>query len=213
MGFTPEGRSPIRRRAREQFRSKLNRGRCAARNTDPEASLRFYPLRLPAAATATAAAAAATVVTAAIATAMVTTAAATAAMEATAATAATFALTRFVDLERAAIDLRAIHRRDCCLRLGVRRHLDEREATRATGFPIHHDVNIRHLATILLERSAQNFRRGGVIEIADVQTLSHSWDLSETNNELQARLFGRTSDRKGPSQDNELANATNQPVK
>ncbi len=121
---------------------------------------------------------------------------------AAAAAAATLTLARLIDLERTTVDFRAIHRLDRCLSFSIGGHLDESETARTTGFAIHHDVNIRYLAAVLFERRAQLIRTGGVRQITDVQTLSHSWDLSETKQTICGQAFSRTTSgkRKGPSQ-------------
>jgi hypothetical protein len=108
-----------------------------------------------AAATATVAAAAtaaaATVATAA--TAAATEAAAAAATAAAEATAPAF-LTGLglIDAQRTTIEVGAVHGLDRRLGVLVIRHLDEREAARATRVAIEHDLHFRHLTAITAER-------------------------------------------------------------
>src|SRR5262249_12365719 len=76
----------------------------------------------------------------AVAAAATTTATAAVAARAAATTAAAawtgLARLSFVHPQRAPVDLRAVHGLDCGLRIGVGRHLDEREAARAAGIAI-----------------------------------------------------------------------------
>src|SRR5690349_23438120 len=91
--------------------------------------------------------------------ALASTAAAAVAATATTAAAATagarLALLGFVDAQRAAVDLLAVHRLDGALGVVVRRHLDEREAPRPAGVPVLHDADARDLAAVALERGGQ----------------------------------------------------------
>jgi hypothetical protein len=102
-------------------------------------------------AAAATAAAAATVATAA--TAAATEAAAAAATAAAEATAPAF-LTGlgFIDAQRTTIEVGAVHGLDRRLGVLVIRHLDEREAARATRVAIEHDLHFRHLTAITAER-------------------------------------------------------------
>src|SRR5687767_609448 len=107
---------------------------------------------------AVATAAAATTATAAAVTAAAVSAAATAAATAitaeataTAATGTGLPFLGFVDAQRAAIDLHTVHRLDGGLRIGIRLHLDEREAARAARVTVEHHADARDLAAVLRE--------------------------------------------------------------
>ena len=106
-----------------------------------------------AAATVAAAATAAAATEATAAPAAATEAAAAAATAAAEATAPAF-LTGlgFVDAQRTTIEVGAVHRLDRPLGVLVIRHLDEREAARATRVAIEHDLHFRHLTAITAER-------------------------------------------------------------
>ena len=107
-----------------------------------------------AAATVAAAAAAATAAAVATTATAATTEAATAATTAAAEATATAFLTGlgFIDAQRTTIEVGAVHGLDRRLGVLVIRHLDEREAARATRVAIEHDLHFRHLTAITAER-------------------------------------------------------------
>lgn len=145
----------------------------------------------PAAATTTAAVAAAATAAAATTVAAATTAAATVATTATTAAAAEAAATtaaaeataaafltrlRLVDAQRTTIEVGAVHRLDRGLRVRVVRHLDEREAARATRVTIEHDLDLGHLTAIGAECRTQDVLGGLKGEVANVQSRTHRSD-------------------------------------
>src|SRR5262245_6899053 len=87
-----------------------------------------------------------------------------------AATAAT--LLRLVHAERTAVDGLAVDLRDRLLRLGVGAHRHEREAARATGVAIHHDVDVGDLAE-LREQLADRVGGGLEGQVANVEPVTH----------------------------------------
>src|SRR5437867_5896296 len=71
-----------------------------------------------------------------------------------------------------AVDVLAVELRDCLIGLLRRRHLDEAEAARATGFTIGHDCS-RLDPPGRREHFTKPFRRCGERETADEQFLRH----------------------------------------
>jgi hypothetical protein len=88
-------------------------------------------------------AAAATTTTA---TAAATTTTTTAASATTTTTAAAGALFRFVDAERAPVEVSAVHGRHGAFRLGARAHGHEAEAARLARHAVRYQVDINHFA-------------------------------------------------------------------
>gem|GEM_PF-1651132 len=114
----------------------------------------------------------ATAITTAAETATTTTAAAAAeATTATAATAATAAATEataagtlflrtcFVDRQLTTVEFRAVNFLGCFLRFFCSSHGHEGETTRATGHPVHSDVNVGHTAILAEVRTEFVFSR------------------------------------------------------
>jgi hypothetical protein len=136
-----------------------------------------------AATAAKAAAATTTTAAAAVAAAATTTeaaAATTAAAKATAATAAAAAAAfsarlRLVHAQRTPIDVLAIERLDGALRILFAFHFDERKATRATGVPVEHDLDVGDLAAVAFERGAQGVFGGLEGEVSYVQSRTHRY--------------------------------------
>src|SRR5262245_40146406 len=149
--------SPERERGRTNPSLALGAGRnekspSTARRWTRIAWIRFGRLVAPAAAAAVAAAAA--------------TAAAVAAAAAT--TAAAFLRTRFVDGQRPAVDLIAVHRLDGGLSLGVAAHLDEAEPLGTAGVAVHDHLRRLHGA-VGLEHLLQIAVTDTVGQVAHVQ--------------------------------------------
>jgi hypothetical protein len=121
----------------------------------------------PAATTATAAISAATAATTPVAT------AATAATAATvAAAAALLALLGFVHTECPSVEGRAVHTLDGLRRFLAGTHGHEREAARAAGLAIGHEVDVAH-SSELLECSADAVSACVEREISNIQTSVH----------------------------------------
>ena len=114
--------------------------------------------------------AAAAVTTPATATATATAAAAVAAAT-TAAAAAAGVLTRagFVDRQGPAVQFLAVHLFDGGVGFTGLGHFDEGETAAAAGFPVHHDMHIRHTAEGA-ERLPQTILSRPVAQIADIDT-------------------------------------------
>ena len=100
------------------------------------------------------------------------TATSTASTVATTTAAAWPSLTRlgFVDGQGPSAKLCAIHGVDCFFR--TVRHLDEAEATRAAGLPVHNDLRFDHGAE-WRESRLQVFVRGRERQVPDIQILAH----------------------------------------
>src|SRR5262249_25659264 len=81
-------------------------------------------------------------------------------------------LLRLVDAERAPVEDAAVHLLDRALRLLGRRHGDEREAARAAGRAIGHEVDIVDLAELRKSR-ADGLRVGVERQIAHIQSVVH----------------------------------------
>jgi hypothetical protein len=125
---------------------------------------RFHSLLLPAllttaTTTAKAAAISATTATAAAAEAATSTAVGT--------------LARFADRNRTTLELFAVQRLHGVLRAGVRRHLDEGEATRPTGVAIEHQLHFRNVMARRHERITKIRLGGRIRQVANVKSLSH----------------------------------------
>jgi hypothetical protein len=127
---------------------------------------------LIAVATATTTATATVTATAAAATTAVTTAAT--------ATAARLALLGLVHAERATVEGLAVHAFDGLGGFLGRAHRDEREAARAAGLAIGHEVDVADISE-LLKRSADAIGSGVEREVSNVQTSVHracsNWPL------------------------------------
>src|SRR5579871_5230968 len=74
--------------------------------------------------------------------------------------------TRFVDIERAPVQILTVETVDRIIGFGIVRHFDERETTRLTRITIPDDVDIIH-ATVRLERRAECVFGGPEAEITD----------------------------------------------
>src|SRR5690606_8104176 len=83
------------------------------------------------------------------------------------------ALFGLVDPQPAAVEFEAVHRLDGLARVVLARHVDERETARATGFPVHHQLDAGDLPTILPEGSIQGFLGRAVGKVAHVETGAH----------------------------------------
>ncbi len=81
-------------------------------------------------------------------------------------------LFRFVDSKRATVEVGAVHRADCGLRLLCARHGDEREAARLAAVAIDDEVNFGD-ASARGERRLNRLFGGIEREIADVKTVAH----------------------------------------
>jgi len=127
-----------------------------------------------AAATATTTTAAEAAATATAATAEATGTAATAAKAATAAAAraTAWAIFGFIDAQWASAEHGAIELRNRGLSRFVSAHRHEREATRAAGLAIHHNVYVGHFADTF-KRSSHIICRGIERQIPHIQSLAH----------------------------------------
>jgi hypothetical protein len=96
----------------------------------------------------------------------------------TAAPAALDLWTRFIHIQGASANLRAVQRRDGLLSVFRTRHLHEAEATRAPGIPVGHDADPVHLP-MDLEQLAKFVFRSIEVEVPNENVLQANWPLSE----------------------------------
>jgi len=105
-------------------------------------------------------------------------AAATISTAASSASAALDLLTRFIHIQGASANLRAVQRRDGLLSVFRTRHLHEAEAPRAPGIPVGHDADPVHLP-MDLEQLAKFVFRSIEVEVPNENVLQANWPLSE----------------------------------
>jgi hypothetical protein len=86
--------------------------------------------------------------------------------------------TRFIHIQGASANLRAVQRRDGLLSVFRTRHLHEAEATRAPGIPVGHDADPVHLP-MDLEQLAQFVFRSIEVEVPNENVLQANLPLSE----------------------------------
>src|SRR5262245_39053168 len=97
---------------------------------------------------------------------------ASATIAAAAAAAALLTLFRLVDAQVAAIEVATVHLGDRATRFFVAAHADEREAARAAGLAVEHELDLGHVAD--LTECVLNLGLGGLKrEIADVESIAH----------------------------------------
>src|SRR5205807_8267521 len=94
------------------------------------------------------------------------------------------ARTSLVDDDRATVERLAVHAVDGRLRFGIGTHLDEAEALRATGLPVHHHLRRGH-RPVLRERLLQLVIAYVVREVAHVEFVAHAEPLSLSCNHLE----------------------------
>ena len=86
--------------------------------------------------------------------------------------------TRFIHIQGASANLRAVQRRDGLLSVFRTRHLHEAETTRAPGIPVGHDADPVHLP-MDLEQLAQFVFRSIEVEVPNENVLQANLPLSE----------------------------------
>ena len=97
-----------------------------------------------------------------------------------------------VHAQVAPVELHAVQLLDRGLSFLVGRELGEREATRASGVAVHHEVEVLDVATVLREDGLQGVLGRVPGEVADVETLAHS--RSTDPFERRGPRSARTSD-------------------